>query len=115
MLWDSNSIALADSAKRIFSLSFTGGPSAVQRASISYPPLTELTFVNSHTDPAGVCSEVFVNSQALPSQNALQQPRSRQSGDRLRSEEHTSELQSLMRNSYAVFCLKKKTKQKPQN
>src|SRR3546814_10197551 len=31
-------------------------------------------------------------------------------GDRRpgRSEEHTSELQSLMRNSYAVFCLKKK-------
>src|SRR3546814_1729707 len=27
---------------------------------------------------------------------------------RTRSEEHTSELQSLMRNSYAVFCLKKK-------
>src|SRR3546814_8830406 len=30
-----------------------------------------------------------------------------------RSEEHTSELQSLMRISYAVFCLKKKQKQKP--
>src|SRR3546814_2077344 len=29
--------------------------------------------------------------------------------DRTRSEEHTSELQSLMRISYAVFCLKKKT------
>src|SRR3546814_5223824 len=29
-------------------------------------------------------------------------------GGRLRSEEHTSELQSLMRISYAVFCLKKK-------
>src|SRR3546814_7124670 len=29
-----------------------------------------------------------------------------------RSEEHTSELQSLMRISYAVFCLKKKNKQK---
>src|SRR3546814_1501819 len=28
----------------------------------------------------------------------------------LRSEEHTSELQSLMRTSYAVFCLKKKIK-----
>src|SRR3546814_2917944 len=28
--------------------------------------------------------------------------------DLYRSEEHTSELQSLMRNSYAVFCLKKK-------
>src|SRR3546814_7878214 len=34
-----------------------------------------------------------------------------------RSEEHTSELQSLMRNSYAVFCLKKKkqTKSAQQN
>src|SRR3546814_10901616 len=30
-------------------------------------------------------------------------------GDWSRSEEHTSELQSLMRISYAVFCLKKKT------
>src|SRR3546814_4732152 len=29
-----------------------------------------------------------------------------------RSEEHTSELQSLMRNSYAVFCLKKKNTSK---
>src|SRR3546814_9655022 len=30
-------------------------------------------------------------------------------GEICRSEEHTSELQSLMRNSYAVFCLKKTT------
>src|SRR3546814_1571118 len=33
----------------------------------------------------------------------------RNSSARIRSEEHTSELQSLMRISYAVFCLKKKT------
>src|SRR3546814_6745685 len=32
-----------------------------------------------------------------------------QFGVTYRSEEHTSELQSLMRNSYAVFCLNKKT------
>src|SRR3546814_3095867 len=32
-------------------------------------------------------------------------------GMAVRSEEHTSELQSLMRISYAVFCLKKKKKQ----
>src|SRR3546814_1985416 len=32
-----------------------------------------------------------------------------------RSEEHTSELQSLMRISYAVFCLKKKKKKKSQH
>src|SRR3546814_10718747 len=31
-------------------------------------------------------------------------------GAGMRSEEHTSELQSLMRTSYAVFCLKKKNK-----
>src|SRR3546814_5255562 len=32
-------------------------------------------------------------------------------GEAVRSEEHTSELQSLMRISYAVFCLKKKQTQ----
>src|SRR3546814_5437841 len=36
--------------------------------------------------------------------------RSREVAMQARSEEHTSELQSLMRISYAVFCLKKKTK-----
>src|SRR3546814_10372451 len=35
--------------------------------------------------------------------------------DDARSEEHTSELQSLMRISYAVFCLKKKKKYNNQN
>src|SRR3546814_3640175 len=36
-------------------------------------------------------------------------PAGGESRSRPRSEEHTSELQSLMRISYAVFCLKKKT------
>src|SRR3546814_8815015 len=35
--------------------------------------------------------------------------------ERVRSEEHTSELQSLMRISYAVFCLKKKKKKHTYN
>src|SRR3546814_6072252 len=35
----------------------------------------------------------------------------RVNAEKLRSEEHTSELQSLMRISYAVYCLKNKTKQ----
>src|SRR3546814_1465776 len=38
-------------------------------------------------------------------------PHRTQAGGHARSEEHTSELQSLMRISYAVFCLKTKTKQ----
>src|SRR3546814_1245254 len=45
---------------------------------------------------AGAALDVFVQEPAKESP--------------LRSEEHTSELQSLMRTSYAVFCLKKKTK-----
>src|SRR3546814_2012751 len=36
------------------------------------------------------------------------EPEAMPTGAELRSEEHTSELQSLMRISYAVFCLKKK-------
>src|SRR3546814_3135792 len=38
----------------------------------------------------------------------------RDDGGCYRSEEHTSELQSLMRISYAVFCLKKKNNKTPQ-
>src|SRR3546814_9026574 len=36
-----------------------------------------------------------------------------ETSEKFRSEEHTSELQSLMRISYAVFCLKKKKEHKP--
>src|SRR3546814_4542625 len=50
--------------------------------------------------PIGAFSSAGPSS--APPDAALQQKR-------VRSEEHTSELQSLMRISYAVFCLKKKT------
>src|SRR3546814_6760967 len=53
-------------------------------------------------------SEFSRSAPARPST----EPRTAVSTARLpRSEEHTSELQSLMRISYAVFCLQKKTKQ----
>src|SRR3546814_6354023 len=44
----------------------------------------------------------------LPLQGRMPRRRLQTPGDEMRSEEHTSELQSLMRISYAVFCLKKK-------
>src|SRR3546814_7594048 len=51
----------------------------------------------------------------FPSRSLQFAPRCRdlpvRDGNDKRSEEHTSELQSLMRISYAVFCLKKKKKQ----
>src|SRR3546814_4804261 len=47
------------------------------------------------------------NRKDLPA--LLERKARRDERSRFRSEEHTSELQSLMRISYAVFCLKKKT------
>src|SRR3546814_1998967 len=43
-----------------------------------------------------------------PGGSDMVDPNCIQDAGRIRSEEHTSELQSLMRISYAVFCLKKK-------
>src|SRR3546814_6629856 len=53
----------------------------------------------------------FANAAYSERRNARRQADDEaERADRLRSEEHTSELQSLMRISYAVFCLKKKKK-----
>src|SRR3546814_1863781 len=49
----------------------------------------------------------FSRKAATPSRASAE---ARSSAMRARSEEHTSELQSLMRISYAVFCLKKQKK-----
>src|SRR3546814_10498456 len=56
----------------------------------------ELRFPVADSRKFAVVEEVRARLQAL--------------GANVRSEEHTSELQSLMRISYAVFCLKKKKK-----
>src|SRR3546814_7730466 len=55
-----------------------------------------------HGDSANVAWLVLEESRDMPHRHMTL--------DRIRSEEHTSELQSLMRISYAVFCLKKKKK-----
>src|SRR3546814_4405647 len=72
------------------------------------------TFPMSALDVAGTSDQsAFTSVSSIttcePSKETL-----RRSGNRrnVRSEEHTSELQSLMRISYAVFCLKKKKKKK---
>src|SRR3546814_7159712 len=49
-------------------------------------------------------------SQPRDTERARKGPDTGRSRPAARSEEHTSELQSLMRTSYAVFCLKKKKK-----
>src|SRR3546814_10309301 len=47
-------------------------------------------------------------SEATAIAKAIEKHGAKRIAEKLRSEEHTSELQSLMRTSYAVFCLKKK-------
>src|SRR3546814_8525804 len=54
-------------------------------------------------------SSVFFEAQALAAQELPDRIVRHDDAPCGRSEEHTSELQSLMRISYAVFCLKKKT------
>src|SRR3546814_7149016 len=58
---------------------------------------------------AGAASEITPELRALAVSRYTPKTMVNPPAD-LRSEEHTSELQSLMRISYAVFCLKKKTK-----
>src|SRR3546814_9737447 len=98
----------------IFSRQESGNPSACRHTGIS-------NFLTGDADTrrtsAEIHCETFKDSPAgaQPRERALHErscvlrdarPGSRPAG--LRSEEHTSELQSLMRISYAVFCLKKK-------
>src|SRR3546814_5534603 len=69
-------------------------------------------------DGIRACAIVFMHGYRYPAHEAAVAKLAREIGfaqvstshgtSPLRSEEHTSELQSLMRISYAVFCLKKK-------
>src|SRR3546814_7842322 len=84
-------------------------------------PLTQSKFAGGQSNPTYKISAPSGNyvlrrkpyGPLLPSAHAVDREYKVQSGLHkmgFRSEEHTSELQSLMRISYAVFCLKKKIK-----
>src|SRR3546814_4938755 len=64
----------------------------------------EIRRIRGHSDPQLQGARSFYRQQGVETVRRNPQGASR------RSEEHTSELQSLMRISYAVFCLKKKNK-----
>src|SRR3546814_9302381 len=61
---------------------------------------------------AGAASPAVTIASSLDTTSACAESATALAATSARSEEHTSELQSLMRISYAVFCLKKKTKKK---
>src|SRR3546814_8999427 len=72
----------------------------------SAPAMTALTALGRYGRPQEIADTVVF--LAGPGASYI-------TGAQIRSEEHTSELQSLMRISYAVFCLKKKTKNTKEN
>src|SRR3546814_4818839 len=74
---------------------FRSGPGGLEAARVSAGRGHDVALFEAANDPGG---QIRV---------AVQAKRRR---ELIRSEEHTSELQSLMRISYAVFCLKKKNK-----
>src|SRR3546814_7898012 len=84
-------------------------------------PEGQVAFKGGHAIPSGRCDTlavfvdhalaVFLDERAALRRQQVEHVlgRSAEPDALRRSEEHTSELQSLMRISYAVFCLKKKT------
>src|SRR3546814_1375456 len=76
-------------------------------AALEFGAVDEFGAVEIFGLPRGVGAVIIIDPRLQPQRvGGERQPRRR--ADRQRSEEHTSELQSLMRISYAVFCLKKK-------
>src|SRR3546814_3645989 len=73
---------------------------------MSVPPAVKLAAVNLPVNPAASASSVALPVALKAAPDGTLSVRSLTGASR--SEEHTSELQSLMRISYAVFCLKKK-------
>src|SRR3546814_10719806 len=82
----------------------------IEAALNNHPDVVEAA-VMAFSDPDGQVSvEAFLSWGSAEAASILQLKRYCN-----RSEEHTSELQSLMRISYAVFCLKNKTNTPPNN
>src|SRR3546814_7289978 len=100
---------VADHAVRAVRLARLAGVAAVQ----DQPVMRVLAVLVGHhlEQPRLDRAHVLAARQARAVRHAEDVGCPRQwSARRTRSEEHTSELQSLMRISYAVFCLKKKKK-----
>src|SRR3546814_4335235 len=93
--------------------------SAAHLSAILFPATLRRLYIARDDDPAGdgAMTTLIERARAVGIEAISLSPRLGDfnedlrifGADALRSEEHTSELQSLMRISYAVFCLKKKT------
>src|SRR3546814_6050304 len=96
----------ADSALTTHSLSGQKSFSTVHSVNTVHGVAVTVTNISATSNGLSMSSTDANSPIAMPESSA----RSTKSALVWRSEEHTSELQSLMRISYAVFCLKKKKK-----
>src|SRR3546814_4130497 len=82
---------------------------AVEESRLGIPLLIGLDIIHGHRTlfPIPLGEAALFDPQAWEA-TAREAAREAAADGLARSEEHTSELQSLMRNSYAVFCLNKK-------
>src|SRR3546814_6475340 len=92
-------------------------PPRSTRTDTLFPYTTLFRSVNSWTEkssagPNASAKSATIGARKVRMMTATKAPKKDEVKAAVRSEEHTSELQSLMRISYAVFCLKKKKIQK---
>src|SRR3546814_2268659 len=112
--WSSD-VCSSDLAVALASAALASSPAAAQNRQQKAQAAGDYGTINdSYMDPVGAIQNAWNNPGAnkAPNQETPGYNRIEYRPDRvIRSEEHTSELQSLMRISYAVFCLKKKKKE----
>src|SRR3546814_10762264 len=82
------------------------GPKRVVTSDDTHTPAAPYQLVNNDYSLLDASDVVFIDAPGAGFSRLIANDEDK------RSEEHTSELQSLMRISYAVFCLKKKNKKK---
>src|SRR3546814_8832328 len=94
-----------------------GGAPAAASYAVSGEPVAPMSLRCSRRSSASTSSRRVTSAAPMRSHAMWPACTARRASERsdARSEEHTSELQSLMRISYAVFCLKKTNKSKKQN
>src|SRR3546814_3024128 len=85
-------------------------PVGAQSESARFGDEIHVFSIEDEVRPAPSCATLFVGSSSIRFWFGIDRDFPGRPIIRRRSEEHTSELQSLMRISYAVFCLKKKNK-----
>src|SRR3546814_8063781 len=81
-------------------------PIGTTQQKTSVPPLFQKNKYDTQCFTLNASRNCFSDG-SLSNGSELEGHRHRHGNSEFRSKEHTSELQSLMRNSYAVFCLKK--------